>query len=368
MKKILFIFGTRPEAIKLFPLVIEAKKNLKSKIKLLCTGQHDSLNELYKIFNVTPDSTLELQRDTGSLSELTSILINELDKFISIERPDLIIVHGDTTSSFIGALCAFYNKIDVAHVEAGLRTHNINNPFPEEINRAFISRISKYNFCPTDISKNNLLSESVDSCSIFVVGNTVIDAVKSIDKKIETDEEIKKDLYERFPYLSKYKKIILITIHRRENWGTNLDNMLDAFRQLSNENIDYGFIFSTHPNPNLNKRVKSSLHSSQNIYVLEPQNYLNFVFLMKSSDLIYTDSGGIQEEATAINKQVFVLRDHTERPEVLATGLVEVIGVSQKAIIKSINKYNTHIPEESSPFGKGDASLKITDILKSNGY
>lgn len=368
MKNILFIYGTRPEAIKLFPLISEAKKELSSNIFVLCTGQHQSLKEFYEIFDIYPDHSIDLKRKSGSLSELSSLLIDEIDKIILNFKPDLVFVHGDTSSSFIGSLCAFYNKIDIAHVEAGLRTHNILSPFPEEANRVFISNIAKYNFCPTELSKQNLLDEGIEEDKIYVVGNTVIDSVMQIENLIESDPIIKKNLIKKHEKLLKFNKIILITIHRRENWGKNIHNMLKAFKSLASNHNDYSFILSSHPNPKLKKSIKKILGDHNNVFILEPQNYINFIFLMKSSHVIFTDSGGIQEEATAINKKVYVLRDSTERPEALDTGLVQVIGTKEEAIKESLDNISPPSLQVLYPFGNGDASKKIVTIIKKDEY
>lgn len=368
MKNILFIYGTRPEAIKLFPLIAEAKKELSSNIFVLCTGQHKSLTELYELFDIYPDLSLDLQRDSGSLSELSSLLIREIDKVISDFNPNLVFVHGDTSSSFMGALGAFYNNKDIAHIEAGLRTFNMLSPFPEEANRVFISKIAKYNFCPTKISQRNLLNEKISKNKIHIVGNTVIDSVLQISKLIKNDLKIENELNSQFKTLLNFEKIILITIHRRENWGKNINEILQAFKDMSNKYDNYSFIFSTHPNPNLQKAVRKSLGDKKNIFILEPQNYINFIFLMMSSDMIFTDSGGIQEEATAINKKVMVLREMTERPEALDTGLVKVIGVKQKAIKDSFKSISAPMKKICYPFGRGNASTKIIKIIKEDGY
>ena len=369
MKKILFIFGTRPEAIKLLPLIIEAKKKLDSEVKVFCTGQHDkALKEIYSIFDEYPDLVLPLKRKNHSLSELSSKLLKNIDIAIEKYKPNLVIVHGDTSSSFIGALNAFYKHIDIAHIEAGLRTHDMYNPFPEEINRAFISRVAKYNFCPTIVSKDNLLKENVSAKKTYVVGNTVIDSVIGIQERINSNHELKRSLVEKFKKPLSYNKKILITIHRRENWGDKLQGMLDAFKHLALKNLDTSFIFSVHPNPKLNNKITSNLNGIKNIFILKPQNYINFVFLMESADLIYTDSGGIQEEATSLNKYVCVLRDHTERPEVLETGLISIIGTSKKSILNGMQKVSKSPKKIMYPFGKGDASKKIVKILNENGY
>ena len=369
MKKILFIFGTRPEAIKLFPLILESKKNLTSDIKIFCTGQHDkALEEIYKIFNIYPDLTLDLNRKNHSLSELSSLLLDNTNKAINKYKPDLIVVHGDTSSSFIGALNAFYNKIDVAHIEAGLRTGDMYSPFPEEINRSFISKIANYNFCPTNISKKNLIKEGVSSKKIHIVGNTVIDAVLSISNRIEADKVLNNSLQKEFNKPLSFKKRILITIHRRENWGERLDEMLETFKSLAQNDLNISFIFSVHPNPSLNKKIRASLRGIKNIFLLKPQNYVNFVFLMKNVDLIYSDSGGIQEEATSLNKNVCILRDHTERPEVLTTGLVSLVGTSRKGILGGMKNLSKPLKFITYPFGKGDASKKIIKVLCKNGY
>jgi UDP-N-acetylglucosamine 2-epimerase (non-hydrolysing) len=369
MKKILFIFGTRPEAIKLFPLILESKKNLVSDIKLFCTGQHDkALEEIYEIFNTYPDLTLNLKRKNNSLSELSSLLLDNTNKAINKYKPDLVVVHGDTSSSFIGALNAFYNKIDIAHIEAGLRTGDVYSPFPEEINRSFISKIASYNFCPTNISKKNLIKEGLSSNKIYIVGNTVIDAVLSINKRIETNKVLSNSLQKKFNKPMSFKERILITIHRRENWGERLNEMLETFKHLAQINPDISFIFSVHPNPSLNKKIRASLKGFKNIFLLKPQNYISFVFLMKNVDLIYSDSGGIQEEATSLNKNVCILRDHTERPEVLATGLVFLVGTSRQGILEGMKNLSKPLESISYPFGKGDASKKIIKVLHKNGY
>jgi len=355
MKKILFIFGTRPEIIKLFPLIELILKNNKYKVKLCFTGQHKELAiNLLKKLNIKIDYNLNVMKNNQNLSDLSSILLNKLSKIFLKEKPDLLFVQGDTTSAMIGALVGFYNKVKICHIEAGLRTYDKYSPFPEEINRKFISNIADYNFVPTKLAKENLLKENVTKNKIFLVGNTVIDACKIISSKIKP--------------INKSSNQILITIHRRENFGKNLILILNVIKKIAYEYQNYNFIFPIHPNPNVKGNVFNILGKIDNIKLIEPLDYPEFIGLIKNSVLIMTDSGGIQEEALSFNKCVMVLRDKTERTEGFKTGKIFLTEINKDKIYNIfktiINDKKLLLKKVKNPFGNGKSSEKIYNILK----
>lgn len=366
MKKIVIFVGTRPEAIKMLPLYLELKKN-NNKVFLCNTGQHGQMiNQVLNFFKITPDFNLEVMKPAQSLTQLTSLIMNKASELLKSIHPDLILVHGDTATSTAASLAAFFNKIDVAHIEAGLRTHNIYSPWPEEINRQINSRIAKYHFAPTELSKLNLIKENINPNSIFVVGNTVIDSL------LYTLKELNEKKYE--PIRSKYNslkinnKIILVTGHRRENFDGGLERICDAVKMISKiSNVH--IIFPVHLNPDVQRTVYKNLKDIENISLIEPLEYLEFVYCMSISSLIISDSGGVQEEAPFLNVPVLVTREMTERPEVLDTKLVHIVG---SEILKIYNyadqilKRNNTIKCSHFPFGKGDTSVKIAGLINEN--
>lgn len=382
MKKILLVFGTRPEAIKMAPLVHEFKKYPNDFDTIVCvTGQHrQMLDQVLELFDIVPEYDLNIMKPNQDLYDVTTRVLLGMRDILTEVKPDIVFVHGDTTTSSATALAAFYQQIPVAHVEAGLRTHNIYSPWPEEINRQITSRISTYNFAPTKGAKENLLNENIPSEKIFVTGNTVIDALHFVINKIEssniTTEEIKKNL-SNFGYdmsnLKQDKKIVLITGHRRENFGDGFLNICKAIKNLANKYENVDFIYPMHLNPNVRKPVLDILGNEviyNNVYLIEPLDYLPFVFLMSKSYMLLTDSGGIQEEAPGLGKPVLVMRDTTERPEALEAGTVLLVGTDNKKIEDSVSnlidneEFYLSMSKAENPYGDGKASKRIVDYLR----
>ena len=341
MKKIMLIFGTRPEAIKMAPLVKEFQKHPETFKTIVCvTGQHrQMLDQVLGLFEITPDYDLDIMKQGQDLYDVTARVLVGLRDVLKEAQPDVVLVHGDTTTSTASALAAFYQQIPVGHVEAGLRTHNIYSPWPEEMNRQITGRIAAYNFSPTPLSRANLLREAVDEKSIIVTGNTVIDALYWVVNKIKEDknlsDELKKVLatsgydVER---LAGGKKLVLITGHRRENFGDGFINMCTAIKDLTQKYPDVDFVYPMHLNPNVRKPIHEvfgeDLSNFDNMFFIEPLEYLSFVYLMEKSNIVLTDSGGIQEEAPGLGKPVLVMRDTTERPEALEAGTVKLVGTN----------------------------------------
>jgi len=354
--KILFVFGTRPEAIKMLPIYLKFKQN-DIDAKICLTAQHrEMLDDVMDFFEISADYDLNLMGKNQTLEELSSLVLKSVGEVLKKEKFDLVFVHGDTTTTFFSAMAAYYNKIDIAHIEAGLRTYDMYSPFPEEINRQLTSRIAKYHFTPTKISKENLLLENLNHKNIYVVGNSVIDALYLTMNK--TNLKTKKD------------KKILITAHRRENFGKGIVNICDAIKKLAEIYKDFEFIYPVHLNPNIQKPVFDMLSNIENVKLLKPQSYFEFVKLMSESYLILTDSGGVQEEALSLSKPVLLLRDTTERVEALNEGAVKLIGTQTSTIIKETQKLiDTKIEYEkmtkvSNPYGDGKTSDKILEVIK----
>lgn len=372
MKKILFVFGTRPEAIKLAPVIKRFKKDSRSfKTFVVVTAQHrQMLDQVLDVFNIQPDYDLDLMSKSQSLEELTGKVLNGISKILREVNPNLIFVQGDTTTAMATSLGAFYNKIPIAHIEAGLRTNNIFSPFPEEINRRITTTVSNLHFAPTDGACKNLLKEGIDNGNIFVTGNTVIDSLLSISNNIESiSGSQNKHFYNNYNIDFKDKKMILITGHRRENFGDSFENICKAIKDISN-NKKLLIIYPVHLNPNVQEPVNRLLGSIKNIYLIPPQDYLPFIYLMHKSYLILTDSGGVQEEAPSLGKPVLVMRENTERPEGIIAGTAKLVGTERKKITKSVtellndkNKYNS-IAKMANPYGDGLASEKIYNSIK----
>ncbi len=367
MKKISIIFGTRPEAIKLIPVILELKKNKNFEINICVTAQHrEMLDQVLEIFNIKPDTDLDLMQPNQTLSTLTSRIINAVDNYFSEYKPDIVLVQGDTTTVFAVSLVAFYHKVKVGHVEAGLRTGKKYSPFPEEINRVLTSRIADIHFAPTEISKNNLLKEGINSEKIFITGNTVIDALfLAKEKVLELKPKVnglQKNLEEISPY-------ILITGHRRENFGEGFINICSAISELALKYENYNFIYPVHLNPNVQDPVNKLLANKKNIFLIKPQTYLPFISLMMNSKIILTDSGGVQEEAPSLGKPVLVMRENTERPEAVTAGTVKLVGTDKQKIINEVSKLLDNNLEYKkmanaiNPYGDGLASKRIAEIL-----
>ena len=371
-KKISIVFGTRPEAIKLAPVILELKKQKEFEINICVTAQHrQMLDQVLEVFEINPDIDLGLMRKNQSLSELSERTLIALDKYYKEYKPDLVLVQGDTTTVFIASLVAYYNKIEIGHVEAGLRTWNKFSPYPEEINRVLTTKLTDIHFAPTQLSKNNLLKENVSEEKIFVTGNTVIDALLIAREKIRNRKMLIEGLPE-FLQNGSAHNIILVTGHRRENFGEGFENICSAIAELANEFKDYEFIYPVHLNPNVQKPVFKILSGYKNIHLLKPLDYLPFVYVMDKSKIILTDSGGVQEEAPSLGKPVLVMRENTERPEGVDAGTVKIVGISKKKIISEtekllldVNEYNK-MAEAVNPYGDGLAAKRIKRILKKN--
>lgn len=380
MKKVMLVFGTRPEAIKMCPLVKEFQKHTEEFTTIVCvTGQHrEMLDQVLTIFDVKPDYDLNIMKQGQDLTDVTARVLTGLRDVFKECRPDVVLVHGDTTTSTAGALAAFYAQIPVGHVEAGLRTHNIYSPWPEEMNRQITGRIATYNFSPTLLSEKNLLEEKAHG-NIYVTGNTVIDALHLVVDKLKNDDALAKEQEEilaKAGYdvtrLKDGKKLVLITGHRRENFGDGFIRMVTAMKDLSEKYTDVDFVYPMHLNPNVRKPIHEVFGEDltrPNFFFIEPLQYLEFVYLMEKSTIVLTDSGGIQEEAPGLGKPVLVMRDTTERPEALASGTVHLVGTDYDKIINevSILLENESAYEKMSkavnPYGDGKACSRIVAVL-----
>jgi UDP-N-acetylglucosamine 2-epimerase (non-hydrolysing) len=381
VKKILIVFGTRPEAIKMAPLVKEFSKNPDFNTIVCVTGQHrQMLDQVLSLFEIVPDFDLDVMLPGQDLYELTSRILLGMHSVLNETKPDLTLVHGDTTTSATTALASFYMQIPVGHVEAGLRTNNKLSPWPEEMNRQLTSRIATLHFAPTDLAKANLLKENINEKNICVTGNTIIDALLSITERIKSDRVLENQLkvglvqsgYD--PERLQYKKLVLITGHRRENFGKGFLNICEAIKTLSEQYTDFDFVYPVHMNPNVNAAVFKALGKikKENVFLLEPMSYLPFVYLMNRSYLILTDSGGIQEEAPSLGKPVLVMRDTTERTEALDAGTVELVGTdirkiidAVESLIKSADKYRSFSTAQN-PYGDGFASARVVEFIEDN--
>lgn len=382
MKKILLVFGTRPEAIKMAPLVKEFQKYPDKFKTIVCvTGQHrEMLDQVLRIFEISPDYDLNIMKQGQDLYDVTSRVLLGMRDVLQEVQPDIVLVHGDTTTSTAAALAAFYQQIPVGHVEAGLRTHNIYSPWPEEMNRQLTGRIATYHFAPTPLSKQNLLAENVKPEQIAVTGNTVIDALYMVVDKIKSNKELDKELEEillRSGYdvnrLSDGKKLVLITGHRRENFGDGFISMCKAIQTLTQKYPDVDFVYPMHLNPNVRKPIHEvfgeDLSHLGNMFFIEPLEYLSFVYLMEKSTIVLTDSGGIQEEAPGLGKPVLVMRDTTERPEALEAGTVKLVGTDFDKIVNEVSALleNRECYERMSqavnPYGDGFTCHRIVSKL-----
>lgn len=364
-KRIMAVFGTRPEAIKMAPLLKALRQNENYNLIITVTAQHrEMLDQVMELFQLEADYDLDIMQDRQTLSELSARIIKKLDGIIAAEKPDLLLVHGDTSSTFIGALTAFYNQIDIAHVEAGLRTHNKYSPFPEEMNRQLTGVLSDLNFAPTKKAKDNLILENTPESKIFVTGNTVIDALLSV---VKSDYQFKNQLLQSLDF--KNRKVILLTAHRRENLGKPMENIFKAVSRLTAELDDLEVIFPVHLNPVIRELSQKMLADNKKVHLIEPLDYLPFANLMAEVDLVLTDSGGIQEEAPSLGKPVLVLRDTTERPEAVEAGTVIRVGTEADKIYQQSLKLLTDKKEYSkyaeavNPYGDGQAVMRIIGAL-----
>ncbi|MFA5779173.1 MAG: UDP-N-acetylglucosamine 2-epimerase (non-hydrolyzing) [Elusimicrobiota bacterium] len=372
MKKILCIFGTRPEAIKMVPVIKQLKsENEKFKVKVCVTAQHRNLlDEVLDIFKVIPDYDLNIMTENQSLFQITSFVLKHLEPILKKEKPDMVLVHGDTTTTFAAALASYYLKIPVGHVEAGLRSYDKFNPYPEEINRRLTDAISDIYFCPTLTAKKALLKENINPKNIFISGNTVIDAIYMILEKKHgfKNPVLKKIFNSQLSILN--SRLILVTAHRRENFGKPIENICNAIKKISREFPDCKIIYPVHPNPNVKIPVHKILGRLENVYLVPPLNYSDFANLIKISYLILTDSGGLQEEAPSLGKPVLVMRCVTERPEAVASRTVKLIGTDEKIIFKEVkklltdkNEYNK-MAKSTNPYGDGFAAKRTVDFIK----
>lgn len=379
----MLVFGTRPEAIKMAPLVKEFEKYPNDfNTKVCVTGQHrQMLDQVLHLFEISPDYDLNIMQQGQDLYDVTARVLVGMRDVLKEAQPDVVLVHGDTTTSTAAALAAFYQQIPVGHVEAGLRTHNIYSPWPEEMNRQITGRIAAYNFAPTPLSKQNLLREAVNENSIIVTGNSVIDALYWVVDKIKADKSLSAELKGilatagyNIERLSEGKKLVLITGHRRENFGDGFMNMCTAIKDLSHKYPDVDFVYPMHLNPNVRKPIHEvfgeDLSNLGNMFFIEPLEYLSFVYLMEKSTIVLTDSGGIQEEAPGLGKPVLVMRDTTERPEALDAGTVKLVGTDYNKIITEVSlllddqEYYDKMSKAVNPYGDGLACGRIVDTLK----
>lgn len=362
MKTVMLVFGTRPEAIKMCPVVNELKTRKEIKTVVCVTGQHrQMLDQVLDAFDVKPDYDLSIMKDRQTLFDVTTNILNSIKKVLEEVRPDIVLVHGDTSTTFVTALACFYLQIPVGHVEAGLRTYNIYSPYPEEFNRQAVSIISKFNFAPTELSKQNLLKEGRDEKNVWITGNTAIDALKTTIRSEYNHPELE---------WAKDSKLILITAHRRENIGEPMHHMFRAIRRVMEEHLDVKAIYPIHMNPVVRQAADEELRGCDRIRIIEPLEVLDFHNFLSRSFLILTDSGGIQEEAPSLGKPVLVMRDTTERPEGIVAGTLKLVGTDEEVIYQSFKEllenketYET-MAKASNPYGDGFASKRIADIIE----
>lgn len=375
MKKVLLVFGTRPEAIKMAPLVREFQKDRRYfNVKVCVTAQHrEMLDQVLELFQITPDYDLDIMTSGQSLYDVTSSILLKIKSVLESFEPDLVLVHGDTATTFAASLAAYYQKIKVGHIEAGLRTGDLYSPWPEEGNRKLTGVLADYHFAPTEVSRQNLLNENVKNTSIFVTGNTVIDALHLVLKSINSDDSLKLEIQNTIAqsgFNELESKFILVTGHRRENFGQGFLNICKALRELARSNPDINIVYPVHLNPNVREPVTKLLSGTDNIKLLEPFQYKEFVYLMSKSYLVLTDSGGIQEEAPSLGKPVLVMRETTERPEAVKAGAVKLIGVEKENIVREVQSLLSDfsayqsMSKSHSPYGDGGASVAILEALR----
>lgn len=378
MKKILLVFGTRPEAIKMAPLVREFNRRKDSFETRVCvTAQHrEMLDQVLTIFDIKPDYDLNIMKSGQDLYDITSQVLTGMREVLREFQPDLVLVHGDTTTSTSSALSAFYQQIPVGHVEAGLRTGNVLAPWPEEMNRMITRCLTRYHFSPTDTARLNLLKENVSDDQIIVTGNTVIDALHIVLEKLKTDpvlrDNVLKTIRNKGYEFKAGKRLILITGHRRENFGDGFVNICHAIKEIASRYSDVDFLYPVHLNPNVQKPVFEILNALENVFLIDPLEYLPFVFLMERAFIILTDSGGIQEEAPSLGKPVLVMRDTTERPEAVEAGTVKLVGTNKDIIISELTRlledplYYESMAKANNPYGDGNATYRIVNYLTDN--
>ncbi|EJK8935056.1 non-hydrolyzing UDP-N-acetylglucosamine 2-epimerase [Enterobacter hormaechei] len=370
-RKILVVFGTRPEAIKMAPLVHGLDCINEFEVKVCVTAQHrDMLDQVIELFDIVPNYDLNIMKERQTLNDITTTILKGMEPILDDFAPDLVFVHGDTSTTFAVSLACYYKKIKVGHIEAGLRTGDIYSPWPEEANRKLTAVLTNYHFSPTESAKENLLKENYQPESIFVTGNTVIDALLYIKNKINNSDELLNTLKNEFPYINNSSQLILVTAHRRENFGEGFLNICEALREIALANPSSQIVFPVHKNPNVRDIVYAKLANIGNVYLIEPLQYLSFVFLMSQSYLILTDSGGIQEEAPSLGKPVLVMRETTERPEAVSAGTVKMVGTNKKLIVESVQQLliDTDMYKKMSqsinPYGDGNSVENIVRIVR----
>jgi UDP-N-acetylglucosamine 2-epimerase (non-hydrolysing) len=370
MKKVLTVFGTRPEAIKMAPLVHQLAKSEHLISKVCVTAQHrEMLDQVLNLFEIVPDFDLNIMKPGQDLFDVTVNILQGIKSVIAEFKPDVILVHGDTSTTFSTALAAFYTQTKIGHVEAGLRTGDISSPWPEEGNRKLTGALTNFHFAPTEISQQNLLKEGTSGSSIFVTGNTVIDALLWVSKKLDAGQDFNIELAKKFEFLDPDKKLILVTGHRRESFGDGFERICVALADIATQRPDVQILYPMHLNPNVREPVNRLLSKLPNVFLIEPQDYLPFVYLMNKSYLIITDSGGVQEEAPSLGKPVLVMRDTTERPEAVAAGTVKLVGTNTQQIVEQtlvlLNDLGIYkeMSQAHNPYGDGKACQRIVQQL-----
>lgn len=368
--RVLSVFGTRPEAIKLAPLINLLEKDDRFESIVCVSGQHrEMLSQVLSVFDITPDYDLNIMREHQTLSDITAKILTKLNPLLNEINPSIVLVHGDTATTFAASLASFYNQIDVGHVEAGLRTGNLQSPWPEEANRRLTGAITNLHFAPTQTARQNLLSENISDKQIFVTGNTVIDALLSVNNRFKEEPSLQSDIATTFPYIRPNSDLLLVTGHRRESFGEGFSNICKALKRIALDHEDIDIVYPVHLNPNVIGPVNENLAGIRNIHLIEPQTYLPFVYLMRRAKIILTDSGGIQEEAPALGKPVLVMRDTTERPEAVQSGTVRLVGVNAENIHLEVERllldknHYASMANAVNPYGDGTACQKILDIL-----
>ncbi len=371
MPALLFVFGTRPEAIKVAPVIEELRRDASFDVKVCVTGQHrEMLAQVLRLFEIVPDADLDLMQPNQDLTDIAAGILVNMKRTLREMRPDLVVVQGDTTSAFAAGLAAFYAGVDVAHIEAGLRSGNDLAPWPEEVNRKLLSVVTRFHFAPTEGARENLLREAIDPSRVFVTGNTVIDALIRTTARIASDDALRERLDRQFSFLDPQRRLILVTGHRRESFGPAFESICHALADVARDNEDVEIVYPVHLNPNVQLPVRRILSDSDRVHLIDPVDYVAFVHLMMRSAFILTDSGGVQEEAPALGKPVLVMRDTTERPEGVRAGNVLIVGTQRSAIVSEAARllrdaaHRERMSRPSSVYGDGNASARIAAILK----
>ncbi|OXS14093.1 UDP-N-acetylglucosamine 2-epimerase (non-hydrolyzing) [Zobellella denitrificans] len=374
MKKILTVFGTRPEAIKMAPLVHALAADSRFDAKVCVTAQHrEMLDQVLELFDITPDHDLNVMRPGQDLTDVTCAILTGLREVLSTEKPDIVLVHGDTATTLATSLAAYYQQIPVGHVEAGLRTGNLYSPWPEEANRKLAGSLAALHFAPTTTSRTNLLAEGIAEGNIVVTGNTVIDALLDVVRKLKHNQQLQTEMAERFLFLREHTQLVLITGHRRESFGGGFERICEAIAKVAANHPGVDFLYPVHLNPNVQEPVHRLLNHLNNVHLIEPTDYLPFVYLMNRASVILTDSGGIQEEAPSLGKPVLVMRETTERPEAVEAGTVKLVGTDVDTIVKELSLLLTDTAAYEAmsfahnPYGDGEACARILEALSGFG-